>query len=43
MANYGTYIIAQVGYWLWEDRVSINALDNTANINKEIKLLVRFP
>ncbi len=39
----GTHIIIVLaGYWLQADRVSINALENTVNINKETKLFVRF-
>ncbi len=44
MANYSTALILL--HWLainCERAVSINALENTANINKEIKSLVRFP
>ncbi len=33
--RYCAYIIALVGYWLQADRMSINALENTANINKQ--------
>ncbi len=46
LANYAAariLIIVLVGYWLQADRVSINALENTVNINKETKLFVRFP
>ncbi len=44
MANYSTALILL--HWLainCEQTVSINVLENTANINKEMKSLVRFP
>ncbi len=45
MANYSMALILL--HWLAinceADRVSINALENTVNINKEMKSLVRFP
>ncbi len=44
MANYATALILL--HWLainCEQTESINVLENTANINKETKLLVRFP
>ncbi len=44
MANYSTALILL--HWLainCEQTVSIDAFENTANINKETKLLVRFP
>ncbi len=44
MTNYSTALILL--HWLainCEQTVSINALENTVNINKETKSLVRFP
>ncbi len=45
LANYAAARILLL-YWLVIDckpTVSINALENTVNINKETKLFVRFP